>query len=88
MTKNVSLTIVIFLLLSAVGFRPNSNVTAPINVEELTVAQIHTAYKKGTFTSQQLVAAYLGRINQFNIQINAITTINPKAIHLLSGVST
>ncbi len=79
MTKNVSLTIAILLLLSTFSFRPNSNLAAPINVEELTIAQIHAAYKKGTFTSQQLVSAYLERINQFNTQINAITTINPQA---------
>lgn len=90
MTKNVSLTIAIVLLLSIVGFRPNSNVTtskaASINVEELTIAQIHTAYKKGTFTSQQLVAAYLERINQFNIQINAITTLNPQAMAIAKAL--
>ena len=80
MTKSLSLTIAIILLLSAVGFRPNSNITAPINVEELTITQIHSAYKKGSFTSQQLVAAYLEHINQFNTQINAITTINPQAM--------
>lgn len=86
MTKNLSLTVAIVLLLSAVGFRPNSNVATPINVEELTIAQIHTAYKKGTFTSQQLVAAYLERINQFDKQINSITTLNPQAMAIAKAL--
>ncbi len=80
MTKNLSLTLAIVLLLSAFGFQSTSNVAKPINVQELTIAQIHAAYKKGTFTSQQLVAAYLERINQFDKQINAITTLNPQAM--------
>jgi amidase len=90
MTKSLSLTVAIVLLLSAVGFRPNSHVispkAAPINVEELTIAQIHVAYKKGTFTSQQLVAAYLERINQFDKQINAITTLNPQAMAIAKAL--
>ncbi|WP_428665963.1 amidase [Runella sp.] len=83
MTKKTPLILAVILLLSVVGFRPNADVTAPkaapINVEELTIAQIHAAYRKGAFTSQQLVAAYLERINQFNTQVNAISTINPQA---------
>jgi len=61
-------------------------VTAPINVEELTVTQIHSAYKKGKFTSEQLVTAYLERINQLNPQINAITTLNPKALAIAKAL--
>ncbi|MFN8347651.1 MAG: amidase family protein [Spirosomataceae bacterium] len=90
MTKSIFLTFAIVLLLSTVGFRPNANVTvieaAPINVEELTIAQIHSAYKKGTFTSEQLVAAYTERINQFDKQINAITTLNPHAMAIAKAL--
>ena len=53
-----------------------------IDVTELTIAKIHTAYKKGGYTSQQLVAAYLERINQYDKQINSITIINPHAMAL------
>ncbi|MEZ4902492.1 MAG: amidase family protein [Spirosomataceae bacterium] len=84
MNKTLSLTIAIALLLSTVGFR--TTVSEPINVEELTIAQIHTAYKKGTFTSQQLVMAYLERINQFDKQINSITTINPQAMAIAKAL--
>lgn len=90
MPKTLLLTIAIALLFNIAGFRPNSNATtsksAPINVEELTITQIHAAYKKGSFTSQQLVAAYLERINQFNTQINAITTINPQAMAIAKAL--
>ncbi len=54
----------------------------PINLSELTVSQIHSAYKKGKFTSQELVAAYIDRINNFDKQINSISIINPNALAL------
>ena len=54
----------------------------PIDVTELTVAKIHKAYKKGLYTSEQLVTAYLERIKQFDKKINAITTINPNALSI------
>ncbi len=54
----------------------------PIDVTELTISNIHQAYQEGNFTSEQLVSAYLDRINQFDTLINAITTINPDALSI------
>jgi amidase len=51
-----------------------------IDLSELTIAKIHSAYRKGSYTSQQLVEAYLERISQFDKQINSITAINPRAV--------
>jgi Asp-tRNA(Asn)/Glu-tRNA(Gln) amidotransferase A subunit family amidase len=59
---------------------PFSKNVVPIDLAELTIAKIHMAFKKGNYTSEQLVTAYLERIEQYNHQINAITTINPKAL--------
>lgn len=52
----------------------------PINVSELTIAQIHNSYKKGNFTSEQLVKEYLTKIKEFDGKINSISIINPDAI--------
>lgn len=82
MKKKLLLTILATLFVAFIysqSVRKNSKQVETINVTELTVAQIHAAYKKGKFTSHQLVAAYLDRINQFNKQINAISIINPDA---------
>ncbi len=57
-----------------------------INLTELTITQIHDAYKKGKFTSQQLVKAYIDRINQYNTQINSISTINPNALTIAKAL--
>src|SRR5580765_7696277 len=51
-------------------------------VNELTIAQLHTALKAGRLTCRGLVDAYLRRIDAYDKQgpaINAIVTINPDA---------
>lgn len=64
------------LLLSACRHPPQM---ANIYLEELTIADIHQAYRSGQYTSEQLVNAYLDRIAQFDEKLNAITAINPEA---------
>ncbi len=61
----------------------NRNPDQPeIKLEELTVAEIHTAYQKGTFTIVQLTKAYLDRINRYDQSagINSIVVLNPEAL--------
>ena len=52
----------------------------PIRVDELTIAQIHSALKAGSLTCRGLVDAYLRRIDAYDKQgpaINAIVVLNP-----------
>jgi amidase len=54
-----------------------------ISVDELTIDQVHSAYRNGTFTCRQLVEAYLHRIDsldQKGPRLNAITTVSPLAL--------
>lgn len=51
-----------------------------IDLEELTIDEIHTAYTNGTYTSRDLVAAYITAILEKNDKINALTIINPDAL--------
>ncbi|MCX2719194.1 amidase [Lentiprolixibacter aurantiacus] len=51
-----------------------------IDIEELTIEKIHQAYQNGEYNSQQLVQAYLERIEQLDSSVNAITYINPDAL--------
>ena len=53
-----------------------------INLEELTITEIHKAYTEGHYNSQDLVKAYLSAIEKTNQAINAITIINPKALNI------
>lgn len=52
----------------------------PIDVSELTIAQIHQAYLDGDYTSEDLVSAYIHRIEAYDSSLNAITIINPEAL--------
>src|ERR1700682_1091864 len=55
----------------------------PFEIVETSVDQIHAAYKSGKVTARQLVQAYLDRIHAYDQQgpkINAIITLNPKAL--------
>ena len=52
----------------------------PINVSELTISQIHDSYQKGNYTSEELVKAYIKRIQEHDSEINSISIINSDAI--------
>ena len=56
--------------------------TEPIDIVELTIAEIHNAYQNGTYNSQQLVAAYLEQIIDSDGEINALTTNNQMRLPL------
>jgi amidase len=55
----------------------------PFQVEEATIAQIHTAIKAGRLTCRSLVQQYLRRIEAYDKNgpaINAVVVVNPNAI--------
>jgi amidase len=83
--QNLKFASIFLLLLVCLGFQTEK--PAPkIDVTELTIAKIHSAYKKGTYSSQDLVAAYLERISQFDNQIHAIITTNPEAMAIAKAL--
>lgn len=57
--------------------------TAPFEILETTIARIHAAYQSGQLSARQLVQMYFTRIDAYDKKgpaINAIITINPKAL--------
>ena len=75
------LKIVFISILFSFACQPAKQIQ-PLDVTELTIAEIHSAYQKGDFNSEQLVTAYLDRIHQWDTLIHAITTINPQALSI------
>ena len=56
---------------------------ASFNILEATIDDIHGAYRSGTLTCRELVAAYLDRIERFDKggpAINALITVNSEAL--------
>src|SRR5216683_3699322 len=57
--------------------------SAPFQIMEATIGQIHAGYKSGKLTARQLVQGYLDRIKAYDQQgpkINCIVTLNPNAL--------
>lgn len=52
----------------------------PINLEELSIAQIHQAYSEGSYSAQDLVRAYLSRIDSLDTSLHSISVMNPEAL--------
>src|SRR6516162_7918709 len=87
---STSIGLLSLALLSLLSFTSLASSQAkPFRIEEATVADIHSAYKAGDLTSRQLVQMYLDRIEAYDKKgpaINAIITLNPKALEDAEGL--
>jgi amidase len=52
----------------------------PFSVVEANIPQMQAAMKQGRVTSRDLVVQYLSRIALYNRRLNAVITINPRAV--------
>lgn len=78
--KSYTLTITITIIISVILGCQTNQVPASIDIHELTIQEIHQAFRDGKYNSQQLVSAYLERIQELDPTINAINAINPDAL--------
>src|SRR5688500_15248724 len=65
------------------GAGQNVRPASTFQVAEATVDDIHAAFKSGKLTAQQLVQAYLDRIDAYDKKgpnINSVITLNPNAL--------
>ncbi|HEY2493538.1 MAG TPA: amidase family protein [Paenibacillus sp.] len=51
-------------------------------IVEADITSMQTAMEEGTITSEEIVQAYLDRIDKYDLIINSILEINPEAIHI------
>src|SRR5258708_1037085 len=56
---------------------PFAHAASPVNVVELTAAQIESDLSGGLYSTHDLVQSYLDRINTYNPNYNAFTYLNP-----------
>jgi len=62
-----------------------SGQTAPFEIDEITIAQLHAAFGEGRLTCRSLVEAYLQRIaahDRRGAALNAIVRVNPEALNV------
>src|SRR5688572_18922396 len=85
LTSFMSATAIGALLLALIGIWPRTAASQipPFHLIEATIDDVHRAYRDGRLTAHQLVQLYLSRIEAYDktaASINAIITVNPKAI--------
>lgn len=57
-----------------------------LDLEELSISSIHEKYITGDLSAEELIEAYLARIDSINPKINALTIINPKALEIAKAL--
>jgi amidase len=53
---------------------------ADVPLQEITISDIHSAFRSGRLTAQALTGAYLDRIGSLDKRINAVIELNPNAL--------
>nr|WP_262507333.1 amidase [Spirosoma radiotolerans] len=86
----LSLSVSIFLWLLQLGWlfpvqaqpKAKTGPTSKFELVETTISDIHKAFRNGSLTSEQLVKAYLERIQTYDqpTKLNSIILVNPEAI--------
>jgi amidase len=71
---------VLFLALALASDTNTAAQSKPFTVVEATIPDMQKAMKEGRVTSRQLVEQYLVRIALYNSTLNAVMTVNPKAL--------
>ena len=74
---------VIFLAAALAACSTNTTTStsaAPFSVVETTIPEMQKAMQEGRATSRQITEQYLQRIALYNDKINAVITVNPKAL--------
>jgi amidase/aspartyl-tRNA(Asn)/glutamyl-tRNA(Gln) amidotransferase subunit A len=81
--RNLSFAAALLMVLALLlAYTPNSNATAAesFKFEEITVKKLQEGYAKGEYTTVEVVQAYLDRIQRYEPNYNAFTTMNAKAL--------
>ena len=81
-----SVRLAVLLLVPVAAWRPlaaqprGRPATPPVTVVETGIAELRDALAQGRVTSRQLVEQYLLRIARYEDRLNAIVTVNPRAL--------
>ena len=59
---------------------------APLDVVEVTIAEVQEAILSGATTCRMVVRAHLDRIAAYEERLNAITVLNPRALQRADSI--
>ena len=69
----------LFLVLAGVEYAEPAQ-QVPFSVVEATIGEMQTAMRSGRITSRAIVQQYLDRITKYESRLNAVMTLNPRAL--------
>ncbi len=79
--KYLPICITVALIVLSSCARPDTtNHLDQLELSEITIAEVHAAFRQGSLSSEELIQYYLDRIEKWNDKINAITYLNPDAL--------
>lgn len=73
------------LLFVILGCNPSKEMK-PLDITELTISDIHSAYENNEYNCQELVSAYIKQIETYDNSINSISILNPEALSIAKGL--
>jgi len=71
-------------LFASSGFRVKA--ASPLNLEEVTIADLQAAMESGAVTSRSIVEGYLVRIREIDPKINSFIELNPDALAIADAM--
>ena len=86
MKVSAALLLVTALLAACAPAPDMAQPAAPFSVVEATIPDMQKAMREGRTSSRQLVEQYLVRIALYNDKLNAVITVNPKALDEADGL--
>jgi amidase len=81
-----SLLALLFVTSVAACGAPAADRTARFDVVEATIPQMQAALADGSVTSRELVEAHLMRIALYEEEVNAVITVNPRALEIADSL--
>ncbi|NHN34190.1 amidase [Paenibacillus agricola] len=78
--RTISVSLLSMLVASVLISAPAAAADEPFRFEEITLQQLQTGYTNKVYTAEEVVKAYLDRINTYEPNYNAFTFMNPKAL--------
>ncbi len=87
--KYISLFILAFAFIFNACETTQESTFDKLNLEEITISELHKNYKDGNYTARQVVEAYLERIDKYDKngpKINSIITLNPDALAIADSL--
>ena len=82
----ISGTSLVMLVSSAAAAQRPSTTPAPFSVVEASIADLRSAMEQKRATSREIVLQYLTRIAKYEDRINAIITVNPRALEIADSL--